>query len=316
MIDQFGRSIEYLRLSITDRCNLRCKYCMPAEGVEKIAHEEILTLEEIVTVAKAFVSMGIKKVRITGGEPTTRLGLLWLIEQLKAIHVEEIAMTTNAILLPEMAKPLKEAGLDRVNVSLDTLNPKKYKEITRLGALDQALAGIEAALSAGLTPVKVNAVLMKGFNDDEIADLCDLTLKKDIHVRFIELMPIGFARGHSDEYLPVGEVLERVPTLIPIQRESSGSVARRYRLPGAVGTVGLISPISDHFCAECNRIRLTSDGKLKLCLHSEMQYDIKPVLREGGDLMAAIVDALQRKPESHRLNEGIQVQTGMSAIGG
>ncbi len=316
MIDSYGRSIEYLRISITDRCNLRCTYCMPEEGVEKTTHDEILTLEEILRIAEEFVRMGIRKIRITGGEPTTRLGLVSLIEGLKKTGVTEIAMTTNAILLPEMAKDLKRAGLDRVNISLDTLVPDKYRRITRNGDLKTALKGIQTALDVGLSPVKINTVLMKGFNDDEIVDLCQLTMHRDLHVRFIELMPIGTAREQVDQFMPVTEILSKVPSLIPVERESSGSVAKRYRLPGAVGTVGLISPISSHFCAECNRVRLTSDGKLKLCLHSDLHYDLKRVLRSGKDLTAAIDEALRLKPESHRLSEGIQVKTGMSSIGG
>lgn len=312
MKDNYGRTIDYLRISITDRCNLRCEYCMPEEGVRKFSHDDMLTLEEIAEVAGAFVDAGVKKIRLTGGEPAVRLGYIDLIRELAKTGAE-LAMTTNAQTLAQTAEALASAGLSRVNISLDTLNEERYRRITRGGDLTKTLQGIDAALQAGLSPVKINAVLMKGINDDEIRALTDLTRDRDIHVRFIELMPIGFAREQSDKYLPVSYVVAQLPELVPV---ATDGVAKRYKLPGAVGTVGLITPLSDHFCASCNRVRMQADGKLKLCLHADAQYDMKEALRSGRDLQKEIRNLLLQKPKEHHLAEGEQVDEGMSAIGG
>ena len=298
MRDNFGREIDYLRISLTDLCNLRCLYCMPAEGVEKLRHKEILSLEEIAEIAAAAAGLGVRKLRLTGGEPLVRRGVLGLVEKLAALPgIEELAMTTNGVLLPKFARELKAAGLTRVNVSLDTLDEEKYRRITRGGELKDALAGIEAALAAGLEPVKLNAVLIGGFNDDEIPALAALTRDRPLEMRFIELMPIGDTELFGAEaYLPADAVLERLPELKPLSGKTGG-VARLYVLPGARGKVGLIRPVSCSFCGECNRVRLTADGFLKPCLHSGKEIMLRGL--HGDALRAALADAVGQKPKEH-----------------
>lgn len=316
MKDTWGRNIDYLRLSITDRCNLRCQYCMPETGIDKVEHTDILTFEEFLTLSKAFVELGVRKIRITGGEPTVRLGVVDFVRELKATGVSDLAMTTNGILLPHMAAPLKEAGLDRINISLDTLDAQKYEKLTRGGELDRVLEGIQEAIRVGLTPVKINAVLMKGINDDEIEALCALTKDAPVHVRFIELMPIGEARGQNDLFVPLTTVLETLPELVPIAKEEAASVASRYQLPGAQGTVGLIRPMSDHFCGACNRVRLHANGNVQMCLHDSTVFSLRDVLRNGGDIKAEIQRIVWQKPQKHHLLEGQHVPKNMSEIGG
>ena len=296
MTDSFGRNINYLRVSLTDRCNLRCRYCMP-NGITLARHDEVLTYEEFLQVAAAAVGLGITRFKVTGGEPLVRRGCVEFIRRLKALPgVEQVTLTTNGLLLPEMARELKAAGLMRLNISLDTLDPDKYHQITRIGSLDDALAGIAAAEEAGFTNIKLNTVLIGGFNDCEIPRLVELTRQKPYQMRFIELMPIGHAYPFDREaYLPMRTVLERVPELEPVQ--SDGGVARLYRLPGAKGTVGLISPLSDHFCSGCNRLRLTADGCLKPCLHSAEEIPLRGL--HGDALKERIEFAVSRKPERH-----------------
>ena len=318
MTDRFGRTIEYLRISLTDLCNLRCVYCMPAEGVGKLRHGQILSIEEICEIAEAAVALGIRKIRLTGGEPLVRRGVVELVRMLKALPgLQELALTTNGLLLPELAGPLKEAGLDRVNISLDTLDAEKYRRLTRIGSLEQALAGIRAAREAGLSPIKLNAVLIGGVNDDEIPALAELTRTQPIEMRFIELMPIGDAEVFGPEaYLPADEVLRRLPELEPLPAVR-GSVARRYRLPGAVGTVGLISPVSCSFCGECNRIRLTADGHMKPCLHAAKEFPLRGL--HGEELKEAIRAAVNAKPEAHGTLDAAQrseAGRNMNEIGG
>ena len=297
MTDSFGRNINYLRVSLTDRCNLRCRYCMPEKGIDKKSHSDILSLEDIYEIIRTAVEMGFSKVRLTGGEPLVRKGVIGLCRSISGLSgVEDFAMTTNGLLLPEMARELKAAGLMRLNISLDTLDPDKYHQITRIGSLDDALAGIAAAEEAGFTNIKLNTVLIGGFNDCEIPRLVELTRQKPYQVRFIELMPIGHTYPFDREaYLPMRTVLERVPELEPVQ--SDGGVARLYRLPGAKGTVGLISPLSDHFCSGCNRLRLTADGCLKPCLHSAEEIPLRGL--HGDALKERIEFAVSRKPERH-----------------
>lgn len=297
MKDTFAREITYLRISLTDLCNLRCTYCMPPEGVEKCEHRAILSFEEIEEIAKEAAAMGIRKIRLTGGEPLVRRGMTALCRKLRAIpELEELTLTTNGILLPGLAAELKEAGVDRVNISLDTLDPEKYRRITRTGSLEDALAGIQAAKEAGLTPLKLNCVLIGGFNDGEIPALASLTLEEPVEVRFIELMPIGSTAGFGPEaYLPCEAVLERLPQLEPLPED--GGVAERYRLPGAAGAVGLIRPLSRCFCARCNRIRLTADGRLKPCLHSREEIPIRGL--HGEALRRQLEKAVLHKPEQH-----------------
>ena len=274
MIDNLGRNITYLRVSLTDKCNLRCRYCMPEEGVCKRSHHEMMTEDEIVTAVKAAASLGIHKVRLTGGEPLVKKNVVSVCRRVAAVEgIREVCLTTNGIMLPELGRQLKEAGLNRINLSLDTLDPDKYAYITRIGKLEQFQKGLESALEAGFEKIKINAVLIGGFNDDEIEDLAGLTMKYPVDMRFIELMPI---RDHDEfgesAYVPYSRVLEKLPQAVPVPRD--GGVAKLYRLPGAKGNIGLISPISAHFCGECNRIRLTADGKLKPCLHSADEYPI------------------------------------------
>ncbi len=296
MTDRFGRQISYLRLSVTELCNLRCRYCMPEEGLRKRAHEDMLTEEEMVTAVEAAASLGITKLRITGGEPLVKRNILSICERCGAVEgIRELCLTTNGTLLPPLAEPLRAAGVSRVNISLDTLDPAKYAAITRRGTLEQALAGIESALNAGFRRVKLNAVLMGGFNDDEIPALADLTRRWPVDVRFIELMPMyagGFGPG---AFLPAETVLAALPGLEP--RPADGGVARLFRLPGAQGDVGLISPVSDHFCAACTRLRLTADGRIKPCLHSCQEYAVKGM--DSAEMREQFRRAILAKPACH-----------------
>lgn len=318
MIDQFGRTINYLRLSVTDRCNLRCKYCMPEEGVEKLRHEDILRIEEIDTIVGHMAHLGIDKVRITGGEPLVRRGIVDLIQKLHSHDtIREIAMTTNGILLAEMADDLKRAGLRRVNISMDSLKPMRYQAMTRGGNLNKVFEGIEAAKRVGLTPIKINVVLIKGFNDDEIVDFVKLTEGNDIDVRFIELMPIGeVATWSQDHFMSNQEVLERVPELIPMIAKDPSSPAVYYKLPNGKGKVGLISPISCKFCENCNRVRMTSEGFLKYCLHSNEEIALRPLLKNEKLLIHTLRRTIFDKPEEHQLENGHFMVRNMVEIGG
>lgn len=312
MKDDYGREIDYLRISVTDRCNLRCRYCMPEGGVKWIPKSEILTFEEILSVCRAAAGLGFRKFRLTGGEPLVRLGILDFIKGLSEIDgAKDIAMTTNGILLGDMADELKSSGLKRVNISLDTLNTKKFHYMTRGGNLERVLDGIKKALYAGLYPVKINTVLIKGFNDDEIDDLIGLTRLYPVDVRFIELMPIGQATGM--EYIMCDSVLEG-RDLIPVGEEG---VASYYRLENAMGKVGLIRPMSCKFCSDCNRLRLTSDGRLKPCLLKDLEVDLKGPLRRGEDISHVIKQALDIKPKEHEANAGVYLKNrDMYEIGG
>ena len=320
MIDNFGREINYLRISVTDRCNLRCRYCMPAEGfAHLIPREEILSFEEIIRLTRAAAQIGIHKIRLTGGEPLVRHSIIDLIREMNRIDgIDEIAITTNAMLLEDMAEDLKEAGVSRVNISLDTFDPDKFREITRGGDLNRVLRGIEAAERVGLTPIKINCVALKGFNDDEFRDFIELTRDRDITVRFIEYMPIGSADPGAFKYISDQDILAMFPELEPAEQEDF-SVSVDYRLPGARGKVGLISAISNHFCATCNKIRLTSDGKIKPCLHSNEEIDMKEVLRTGTDeeVVEALAETVGHKVEHHLLNDGAApIIRDMNKIGG
>ena len=297
MLDQYKRNINYMRISVTELCNLRCRYCMPVEGICKKEHKEMLSEDELVQAVEAAVSLGITKLRITGGEPLVKRNILSICRRIAAVNgIREVCMTTNGILLPALAVPLREAGVTRLNISLDTLDRKKYAYITRGGALDDAWAGIEAALSAGYQKVKLNAVLIGGFNDEESAALAELTKQYPLDVRFIEMMPM-YNSGDFDEtaFLPCEKVLEVLPELAAV--EPDGGVAQLYQLPGAMGRVGLIRPVNAHFCGSCNRIRLTADGKIKPCLHSAEEYNIKGLDFTG--MRSVMEQAIQRKPEWH-----------------
>ncbi|WP_195267188.1 GTP 3',8-cyclase MoaA [Eubacterium sp. 1001713B170207_170306_E7] len=318
MRDHFGRKVNYLRISITDLCNLRCVYCMPEQGVSKRRHATNLSFEEIEALVRAGVDMGIDKLRLTGGEPLVRAGVLELVKKIGAIPgIRDFAMTTNGILLPQMARELKAAGLRRVNISLDTLDPEKYARITRCGRLEDALAGIGAAVEAGLAPLKINTVLIRGFNDDEIKTFVDYTRKYPVEVRFIELMPLGEGADYAaHQYMPGDAVLERVPELAPLEAVP-GAPARRFALPGAPGSVGLINPISHRFCSDCNRIRLTADGKLKPCLHSDEELDVAALRQAGRSYREILEMAVSAKPERHHIDECETIKKrNMNEIGG
>jgi len=310
--DSFQRPINYLRISVTDRCNLRCIYCMPACGVSLMSHDDILTYEEIYTVVRAAAELGIDKVRLTGGEPLVRLGLPGLVRMLARIgSINDISLTTNGLLLGRYAAELKQAGLGRVNVSLDTLKPEKFRLITRgSNGLGEVLAGIEAARLAGLNPVKINVVVMAGINDDELVDFAAKTISEGWHIRFIELMlPVGVSMAAA-QVVPAGEMRERLGVLgelEPCLPGAGNGPARYFRFPGAVGTLGFITPVSEHFCFGCNRLRLTSDGRLRPCLLAEDEVDLKPSLRRGvssAELKRLIETAVSRKPLRHHLDEG------------
>ena len=315
MNDMLGRKITYLRLSVTDLCDLRCIYCMPEHGVPKRAHSEICSLEELCDMAAAAVSLGVRKVRITGGEPLVRRGVVSLCQMLRALPgLEELCLTTNGVRLPELAAPLREAGVDRLNISLDTLRPERYRSITRIGELSSVLRGLDAAEAAGFSHTKLNCVLMGGVNDDEIEDFVRLTQARPLSVRFIELMPMGAcAKWEKARFLPAGAVLDRVPELEPA---GTDGVSRLYRIPGAAGTVGLIEPMSHAFCAECSRIRITADGKLKPCLHADTEIALRGL--HGEALLDAIRQGIARKPERHALMRGGESHAGrcMNEIGG
>ena len=314
MKDQYGRTVDYLRLSVTDLCNYRCRYCMPPDGVEKLPHSSILSLEEYVEIAAAAVGLGITKIRVTGGEPLVRRGIVELCRALRAIPgLRELCLTTNGSQLTALAAPLRDAGVDRLNISLDTLRPDRFAEMTRLGHLSDALAGIEAAEAAGFHNLKLDTVLIGGFNDDEIDDFINLTQEHPWEVRFIELMPMGpCAEWDKARFLSGDTVLQKVPAL---QQIESCGVARRYRLPGAMGTVGLISPVNHDFCAQCRRIRVTADGKLKGCLHSAEELPLRGL--HGKELEDAIRQGILQKPERHHLTERrSDTPRNMNQIGG
>ena len=317
MIDRFGRPITYLRISVTELCNLRCRYCMPEEGVCKKSHFDMMTEDETILAVEAAASLGITKLRITGGEPLVKRNILSICRRAAAVAgIEEVCLTTNGILLPKLAADLREAGVSRLNLSLDTLDPETYAYITRIGSLDDFRAGLDAALKAGFEKLKINAVLIGGFNDDEIVPLADLTKQYPVDVRFIELMPM-YDSGDFDRkaFIPYTKVLEQLPEAAEI--ESDGGVAKLYRLPGAQGSIGLISPVSAHFCGSCNRLRLTADGKLKPCLHSAEEYALKGLDFDG--MKAVMEQAIRNKPAWHGDLDALhrsQAGRNMNQIGG
>ena len=297
MIDRLGRNITYLRISVTDKCNLRCRYCMPEEGVCKKDHADMMTEEEIVTAVEAAAELGVTKVRITGGEPLVKKNIVSICRRTAAVEgIREVCLTTNGLLLPKLAKELRDAGVKRLNLSLDTLDPEKYAYITRIGTLDDFWTGLHAAFEAGFEKIKINSVLIGGFNDDEIEQLAKLTMEYPLDLRFIELMPMYDSGDFGmDAYVSYSKVLEKLPEAVPAPGD--GGVAKLYRLPGAKGNIGLISPVSAHFCGECNRLRLTADGKLKPCLHAADEYSIKGLSYEAmKDVMA---QAIWNKPAWH-----------------
>jgi cyclic pyranopterin phosphate synthase len=328
LVDTYGRQIDYLRISITDRCNLRCLYCSPFDGRQRYFQPEILSFEEIVRVVEVAANMGISKIRITGGEPLVRQGVVDLCRMIAGLPgVRSLALTTNGILLDEMAIPLTAAGVQRINISLDTLHPLKFQKLTGYDGLARVLKGIERAEAAGLNPVKLNTVVMRGVNDDELVDLARITLHKPYHVRFIEFMPAaGWPKGEYEKhFMPVEEIVKRIKPLGDLSLEhtfDSCGPARLCSLPGGVGSVGFIAPVTRHFCKACNRLRLTADGKLRTCLFAREEIDIKRAIRSGASIEALveiIQEAVASKPRGHELsaqNAGLAQGRLMRAIGG
>lgn len=318
MLDKKGRKIDYLRVSLTDRCNLRCVYCMPEEGIVKKTHNDIVRFEELEIVISAFADLGIKKVRFTGGEPLILKGIERLIKYTSSIPtIEDVSLTTNGILLYDKAEELKRAGLNRVNISLDTLDKDKYKKITRGGDINKVFSAIEKCISIDLKPVKINVVLMKGINDDEVNDFIDLSKKMPVQVRFIELMPIGEGLKFYEKCsMKIDEIIDKHKELIHIKDKSN--VASVYKIDGAKGTVGFISPISCKFCNDCNRVRLTSTGYIKPCLNSNEEINLKPYFNDEKKLKQVIEDSIYNKPDEHHLEEDKKSKTDkmMYQIGG
>lgn len=324
MKDPYQREIDYLRISVTDRCNLRCTYCMPAEGICPKGHDEILTMEEIVRLVRIWTGAGVRRVRLTGGEPLVRRNVETLVAGLRALPgIETITMTTNGILLAPMAGALKKSGLDRVNVSLDTLDPGRYRQLTRCGDLDAVLAGIRAARAAGLVPVKLNVVAMKGVNDTEIGEFLRFAVEEQLEVRFIELMPIGESSESLGSHYPISQVLEEARSLYELReqpRERAGP-AVVYKLGDTGARLGVIGALSSHFCVYCNRMRLTADGKLRPCLYAARETDVRRFLRGGADderILALYRQAVAEKPKGHCMQDEHygRGDRGMSQIGG
>jgi cyclic pyranopterin phosphate synthase len=306
-IDAYNRKITYLRISVTDRCNLRCAYCMPVKDFRPLSHAKILTYEEILALIGVATELGVTKVRLTGGEPLVRRGFVHLVEsvcRIRALH--DVSITTNGVLLKEMAQPLFDAGLRRINVSLDTLNPVKYAKIAGKASFQAVREGLQTAEAVGFTPIKINVVAIRGFNDDELGELAQLSTEKSYHVRFIEYMPIGRNNNWAPgKYISSDEIkarLERFGSLRPVPRAIHDGPAERYQLPSARGEVGFISALSHHFCPSCNRLRLTADGKLRPCLFSDDEVDIRTPLRNGASqnmLKNIFRQTIARKPKEH-----------------
>lgn len=330
MKDTFKREIKYLRISLTELCNLRCRYCMPEDGVCKKSHDDMMSQEEIIKAVKVASKLGVEKIRLTGGEPLVKKDIVDLIYRIKQIDgIKEVCITTNGTLLPIYVKDLKNAGLDRINISLDTLDEKKFKYITRVGDLKDTLSGIDAALKYDFKKVKINTVLIGGFNDDEVVDLASLTLKQKTDVRFIELMPMYDSGDFGkNAFIPSSIVIEKIKEaykdkyknpddIIKEVSHTGGSVAKTYRINGALSDVGLISAVSNHFCNECNRIRLTSDGKLKPCLHSNQEILIKGLSEK--EMEEKFIQAILLKPEKHdelSYDSRSKAERNMNQIGG
>jgi cyclic pyranopterin phosphate synthase len=326
MKDRFGREINYLRLSLTDRCNLRCVYCMPMHGLTFVPTRELLAAEELEQVVRAAVEVGFSKIRLTGGEPTLRQDIVEIVERINRIKgIREIGMTTNGYRLPYLAKALRQAGMKRVNIHVDSLSKASLEKTMRLGSLDKVWAGIEAAEQAGLLPIKLNAVITRGYNDDAAVALARLTLTKPWQIRFIELMPFaGPTEIQLEHYVSSEEAkgwIERdLGPLFEVNQGQLDGEARVYRLAGAEGTVGFISPISNPYCDDCNRMRLTADGRLRLCLLTDHELNFRDTLRRGGsqaELVALFKRAIEAKPVGHQLKRGLFAENRtMSQIGG
>lgn len=324
--DAFARPIEYLRISVTDKCNLRCVYCMPEGGLPWLQRNEILSYEEIARIVEAAASVGVRTIRLTGGEPLLRPDLERLVAMIARVDgIEDIALSTNGLLLEEQLPALVRAGLGRVNISLDTLRSNRFEAIARRPGLDRVVRGIDAALALGLAPVKINCVVMRGRNDDEVTDFAEFARRRAIAVRFIEAMPVlAYAEAQREEYVPADELLERlraVGDLEPVTGPAGNGPARYFAFPGSLGTIGVITPLSHDYCNRCNRIRLTADGRLRLCLFGDYHVDLRTPLREGAttQALAAILErSMLIKPERHhlRLGEPASRMRALSEIGG
>ena len=316
MNDRFGRTISYLRLSLTERCTLKCAYCRAGEGICPKKGE--LTQEEFLRIVRAFASVGVTKVRLTGGEPMLRRDLLSIIAGIRAIPgIEEITMTTNGQHLPNQSRALREAGLNRLNISVDSLRPERYAAITGGGSLARVLTGIEEAYAAGFDSLKLNVVLLRGQNDDETGDFIALTKERNLSVRFIEYMPLG-ETDQAELRVTGAELLQKHPELVPVAPSYIGQPARDYQMPGHIGRVGMIDPVSHRFCADCNRVRVMSDGMLRPCLGSNEEFSLKEALAQEDDraLLAVIAEAIAKKPETHCFDEGFSAEKKMRQIGG
>ncbi|WP_372834032.1 GTP 3',8-cyclase MoaA [Pontibacterium sp.] len=326
LIDGYGRKIDYIRLSVTDRCDFRCVYCM-AEDMQFLPRAKVLSLEELATLGESFVNLGIKRIRLTGGEPLVRRGIVDLIARLSALPgLDEVTLTTNGSQLSKFAKPLKDAGLKRINVSLDSLNPERFAKMTRRDMLHQVMAGIDTAVETGFERIKLNAVVMKNHNDDEILPLVEYAQQRNIDISFIEEMPLGQIQTHDRKQAycssdDVRQVVESAYTLLP-STDTTGGPSRYYRIPDAKGRIGFISPHSHNFCSSCNRLRVTAEGRLLLCLGQENSVDLRAVLRrypgESQRIEALIRDAIIRRPEGHQFAEddAPQVLRFMNMTGG
>ena len=327
LIDNYGRHVSYLRLSVTDRCNLRCTYCMD-EDMQFLPKAQVLSIEEMQILAKAFVALGVGKIRLTGGEPLIRQGIIGLCQNIASLPgLRELVMTTNGVLLEKYAQPLKDAGMGRLNISIDSLEPDKFKKLTRVGELQQVLDGIKASQKAGFTRTKLNAVVLKGINDDEVINLVTFALNEGLDISFIEEMPLGEIHSHqrSDTQvssLSLREQIQQQYSLSPVQLQDSNAGPSRYhQVPGYDSRIGFISPMSDNFCTSCNRIRLTTEGRLLLCLGNEHSVCLKSVIRNNpGDdefLKQSIINAMGIKPERHYFDPNdTQILRFMSATGG
>jgi GTP 3',8-cyclase len=325
LIDSCQRRLTYLRISITDRCNLRCTYCLPSEDIPRLRHQDVLRYEEILRVVRVAAGLGITKVRVTGGEPLVRKGVCdFLAELARVPGIRDLSLTTNGVLLEENAPLLKSAGVSRVNVSMDTLDPGRYRAITGVDAFDRAWAGIRAARAHGFHPIKLNVVALRGVNEDELPALARLSLDSPLHVRFIEFMPIGRSRIAGSPPLLFPEIMQRlgvVGRLLPVEGTPMDGPAHRYRFEGGQGEVGFIPAISHHFCSRCNRLRLTADGHLRPCLLSDRQEDVKGPLRSGctdAEIAEIFFRATRHKPSDHNLEAGepAHVCCQMRSIGG
>jgi cyclic pyranopterin phosphate synthase len=327
-LDQFQREINYLRISLTDHCNLRCVYCMPTEGLKFAPPQDLLTAQEIANVVRSAVNIGFRKFRLTGGEPTLRGDLLDIVRLISDIPgVSDLSMTTNGVLLDELAKPLVDAGLKRINIHVDTLDSEALPRLMLYSSVDRIWAGIEAAEAAGMHPIKINVVVTEGYNEKHVVEMAALTLDRDWHVRFIELMPLGeggCAQAAIDCYVSNVETLERISDslgeLTPIPPQDLADESRNFRLPNARGVVGFISPVSEPYCGNCNRMRLTADGKFHLCLLNDDEVDVRGALRNGGGPSAVekiLLRAVEQKPTGHQLEQGRHTrQRQMFQIGG